>query len=616
MSITVIDKTRPKPPKFRYETWVKKRPLENASKLDLERFWRKEMECWHTGKDGIVGSHYAYMTIGTLKTISGELIRPRWRDWDEFIIKEGEDARKKGQHEIIVKRREYGLSSYYGGFMPVFSGLIHPHTTALLTSADSERVKGLFNDKTLEMYFGLDSSIRPNRIAKRMHGYLHMGQVDKRTGKPGGVNSQIICRETADSDNNAKAFESYRAMYIFLDELFRHDRADMVLKSSLACMSKGFSTIGHLVMGGSCGEMTKKGAEVGNRLWHDAEALNMKTIFIPGYACIEEADELDSDGRPTGKKLNFCVNGHSNEADAKEWILKTRERLARAKDKTYLDTFVVQYPLTIEEVFQVNSRGLLGDVIYGKLKESERKIKLGEFKEGLYDINPSQGSSRAIPNKNGKFHIIIPPKEGGEYIAGCDPIPFGTAQIDKGSDFAIVIKDRMTDLYCAYYAERNLDSDECCGNSVLLQELYRSTKFNNGALMNPEMNRGGVLLEKYKQFGKLHLLCDRLMNLNISYESSHAIKGWYRNDKTGEKANNYMIEYLKTYGDQVFIERMIEELRRWPDGNNDLVDAMQSCEMLDRDMVEGYKKVYAPPKKQKRRFVTKDSFGRTKIVWA
>lgn len=616
MSITLIDKSKPLPPKFSYDKWAKNKPDKNASILDKDRFWEKEMEYWRTGRNGISGMHYAYMTIGSLKVIEGNVIKARWRDWDETVINLGIEARKKGQHEIIVKRREYGLSSLYGGFCPIFTSLINHGSVSLLTSADKPRVEGLFNDKTLEMYYGLDDHIRPNRISKRQGGYLHMGQVNKATGKPGGINSQIICRETADSDNNAKAFESYRAMYIFLDELFRHDRADMVLKSSIACMSKGLSTIGHLVMGGSCGEMTAKGAEVGERLWNDAAALNMQTIFIPGYACIEEADELDSDGRPTGKKLNFCVNGHSDEKAATDWILKTRERLAKAKDKSYLDTFVVQYPLTSEEVFDSNKRGTLSDNIYNKLKESKRKKNEGTFVEGVYDLFRENGKVIARPNsKTGKFYIASPPNDHGEYIAGGDPIPFGTAQIDKGSDFSGIIKDRINEKYVAHYTERNLNSDEVINNMIMLQELYRSPKFPDGALMNYEMNRGAVVLEKYKQFGKLHLLSDRLVHLGIAYESKHALKGWYNNDKTGQRANNYMIEYLERFADNIPIERLVEELFKWPNGNLDLVDAMLSCELLDKELTEMYKKVYKPVQRQKVKVFTRDADGRTIVKY-
>ncbi len=615
MSVSVIIKPKHFAPKFLYSKWLAKKPLDTASKLERDRFWSNEMKYWREGKDGLTGAQYAYLTIGSIKTMSGTIIVPRWRDWDEFVINEDESAASKSQNTIIVKRREFGLSSYFGGFKSVYTGLLYPGSTTLLTSADKPRVESLFEEKSLVMFFGLNKDIRPGRISKRQGGFLHMGTLNS-DGSPGGINSKIICRETADSDSNAKAFENYRAKYIFLDELFRHNRASQVLRSSQACLREGLSMDGHMVLGGSCGNMSKEGAKEGEELWKDAFALHMKTIFIPGFACIEKADELDDQGLPTGKKLNFCVNGHTDEKAATDWILKTRERLGKAKDKRHLDDYMVEYPLNIEEVFQINSRGLLGEGIYSKLKESERKIKLGEFKEGRYDIKSSQSSLRAEPNKSsGKFYIVIPPKENGEYIGGADPIPFNTAQIDKGSDFAAIIKDRAAEQYCAYYAERNLDADEVCGNAVLLQELYRSAKYPNGAIINPEMNAGGVMLEKYKQFGKLYLLSDRLTNLGIAYESTQSVKGWYNNNKTGERANNYLIEYLKKYGDQIGIMRLIEELRRWPNGNNDLTVAVQSCELLDHELTERYKKVYVPSKRSKRLIVTRDNFGRTVQKW-
>jgi hypothetical protein len=616
MSLIILDKNKPLPSKFDYDKWAAEKPSDDASALEKDRFWDREMKRWREGHNGIPGRHYAYLTIGTIKTITGKKIAPRWRDYDEFIINEGDKAIKDSQDEIIVKRREYGLSSFYGGFMPVFNGIINHGSTALLTSADKPRVESLFKDKTEVMFFGLDKHIRPDRVAKRAGGYLHMGTVDKMTHEVKGVDSQIICRETADTEESAKSFENYRAMYIFLDELFRHPRASTVVRAAQACMNQGFEKLGHMVLGGSCGENTLEGGQVGEELWYDALALNMKTIFIPGYACIESARELDDNGMPTQKILNFCVNGHSDEKAATEWILKTRDRLSKAKTKSFYDSFVMQYPLTIEEVFESNKKGLFSEEIYAGLKESEKKIKNGEFVEGRYDLVRSGSGVTARPNSHtGKFYIIKPPTDMGEYITGCDPIPFGTAQIDKGSDYSVIVKDRMADQYVAYYAERNLDADEVTENNIKLQEFYKSKAFPHGALQNPEMNRGGVLLEKYKDAGKLHLLCDRLIHLGITYESKHAVKGWYNNDKTGERANNFMITYLKKFSSFIGIKRLIDELRKWPVGNLDLVDAMKSCEMLDKELTEKYKKVYKPPTPVKRRVTYRDEFGRVVDKW-
>jgi hypothetical protein len=615
MSITIIDSSKPLSPKFLYEDWAKYLPDEHASKLERQKFWEQEKEYWHVGRFDLAPIHYAYLTIGRIKLVDGRIIIPRWRDYDEWVIKEDSEAAGLSQDTEIVKRREFGLSSIFGGFYPIYNGLIHPGSTSLLTSADKPRVENLFNEKALVTYYGLEDEIRPGKIANRTGMFLHMGTVNKSTGKPGGVNSKIICRETADNDKNAKAFENYRAIYIFLDELFCHDRASQVVRSSQACLSEGLSKKGHMVIGGSCGNMTAQGAKEGQNMWEDAYNLGIKTIFIPGTACIEMADELDDNGRATGKKLNFCVNGHSDEKKAEEWILKTRERLGKAKDKRFLEGFVVQYPLNIGEVFENHSKGSLPEYIYPKLKESQRKINTEEFVEGRYSLRTEGSKVKADFNKSGKFVIVIPPNENMEAIAGCDPIPFGTAQIEKGSDFAVLIKDRISQRYCAYYAERLLDSDEVINNTILLQQLYRSSKFPSGALMNVEMNRGEIVLEKYKQHGKLHLLSDRLVNLGIAYESKHESKGWYNNDKTGARANDIMIEYLKSFGDQITLQRLIDELLLWPNGNLDLLDAMKSCELLDKELRSSYAKVYMPPPKQKRMIRVRDSEGRTIIKW-
>jgi len=609
-------------PKFNYSKWEASKPGELSTFSEKKEFWNKELDRWESGYQGLTGRHYAYLTQGTLKTVTGELITPAWRDVDQYIFEEDEISRKNGEDYMIVKRREIGLSSIFGGLMPIYDSIINAGSTNLLTSADKPRVKNLFSDKILPMYENLDKNIRPKRLYERVEGLLHLGEKDK-DGNIKGVNSKIICIETADNDRSAKAFETYRAMSIFLDELFLHPRADIVHRSSQATISQGFVKKGHLVFGGSCGAENVKdsealtlGSAMGEKLWRDSKILRIRTFFIPGWMGISAAPEFDKDGTPTGNILNFCPGGISNEKGATEWILRRRDQLEKAEDKTHYYNFIKQYPLTIEEVFEVNRSGGFPKEIYDGLSRAKQAYIEEDRPVANYNIHRSpEGRIIASPSKTGKFYIFGHPQKGREYIAGCDPIPFGDANINDGSDHLVAVKDRYSDTYVAAYWERSMNSDIVVMNTINLLEYYASDRFPYGALMNAERNRAEVLFEKFKQFGKLSLLANRPTHLGIAYEDKKTKKGWFNNDKTNARANNFLIEFLMLNADKIQFPRLIEELQRYPDGNNDFVDAVKSCEVLDKELT-GVDKQFTDHKPTRQQLIiTRDGQGRTVRKW-
>jgi hypothetical protein len=153
-----------------------------------------------------------------------------------------------------------------------------------------------------------------------------------------------------------------------------HPKADKVYKSAQASTKSGFVKVAPIVIGGSAGEATSIGQKLAKTLWNSAKELNILTMFLPGYQGIMEAPDLDENGKETGKILNFCPNGHSDETAATEYIMKTRDKLDKLEDKSFLNSFIKQYPLDINEVFSVSGQGALPKVIMDKLDTQERII--------------------------------------------------------------------------------------------------------------------------------------------------------------------------------------------------------------------------------------------------
>jgi hypothetical protein len=504
-----------------------------------------------------------------------------WRDLDDLIYGAYEKARSTSWDLMVTKRREAGLSLTFGGIIPTWIALTNPGSTSLLTSADKTHLEEMYKDKLRVVYDGLDDYIRPGVISTRQAGYLHMGKIDNKTGGISGLDSKIVTRETVDSPT---ALEAYRAMHIFLDEFFLHPKADKVYRSAQASAKKGFLKVAPIVMGGSAGESSVEGQKKGAELWKNAETIKMLTVFLPGWMGIMAAPELDDSGRETGKIVNFCPNGHSDEKAATDWIIKTRNNLDKLDDKSHLDNFIKQYPIDIQEVFNSNAKGSLPQDVIQKLNEQERILLGNPPPVEKANIAVSENSIFTIlPSRQGKHTILERYNPNHYYIAGMDPIPFTSAKLNDGSDNCIAIKDVDTNRYVAYFKERAIDPDVIMLNNIDLQDYYGKAK------VMIEANRGGVIIDHYRQRGRLDLVARRPSSLGKTFFSNQndalAI-GWHKNDHTAERANAYIIDYLRKNWNEIYFQELIDDAKNYLVDNTDLLDAVMSCEIYHKHLTE------------------------------
>lgn len=568
-----------KKPRFDYETWFAKEGLNpNATKSEKDYWWAKQKEYWINGYKGLTGPHYFALTQGFVKDARGFKKRPVWRDIDELIYEGYIEARNKNHDLFVTKRREVGLSFIFGGIIPMWIAMTNPGSTSLITSADKKRLEALFKDKTRVVYDEFDNYAKPGIVSTRQEGYLHLGRREAKTGSISGLDSQIITKETVDTPT---AFEAYRAMHIFIDECMLHPKADKVYKSAQASTKSGFVKVAPIVIGGSAGEATSTGQKLAKTLWDNAEALNILTIFLPGNKGIMEAPELDDNGRETGKILNFCPNGYSDEKAAEEWILRNREKLDKLEDKSYLNSFIKQYPLEIQEVFSVSGAGAFPKHIMDKLDTQER-IVLSErppIDRSILRRN-YDGTIIKKADASSPMYFLENPNPNHTYIGGIDPIPFNSKNMGDGSNQALVIKNIDTNRYVAYYSERDSDPDVIVNNMMLLQEYY------NNAVAMIEINRGGVVKQKYKDSGKIHLLAKKPIFLGKGFWKDDDSIGYYKNDVTAERGNSYIIDYLNAYCDDLWFIDMIQDLKNYLIENTDLADAMVAAEILHKNIVK------------------------------
>jgi hypothetical protein len=567
--------------KFVYEEWFSKHGLNpNATSKEKELWWGKEKEYWVEGRFGLVGPHYYSLTQGFVKDARGFKKRPIWRDIDDLIYNGYLEAKNTNHDLFVTKRREVGLSFIFGGIIPMWVAMTNPGSTSLITSADKKRLEALFKDKLRVVYDEFDDFAKPGIVSTRQEGYLHLGRRDTKTGKVTGLDSQIITKETVETPT---AFEAYRAMHIFIDECMLHPKADKVYKSAQASTKSGFVKVAPIVIGGSAGEATSIGQKLAKTLWDNAEALKILTLFLPGNQGIMEAPELDKNGKETGKILNFCPNGHSDEKGATDWIMQTRDTLDKLEDKSYLNSFIKQYPLDIQEVFSVSGQGAFPKHIMTKLDNQERIIlSTRPPVERSYLNRNFEGDIVKRADLTSAMRFLENPNPEHTYIAGIDPIPFNSKNMGDGSNQAIVIKDIDTNRYVAYYSERDSDPDLIVNNMILMQEYY------NNAIAMIEINRGGVVKQKYKDAGKLHLLAKKPIFLGKGFWKDDDSIGYYKNDITAERGNSYLIDYLNNYCEDIWFLDIIIELKNYLIENTDLADAMVATEILHKNLVKKF----------------------------
>ncbi len=599
-----------RPPKFVYEDWSKEHlPHENASERIWADFYIKQRELWKTGFQGLTGAHYFYLTMVRIKDrTTGQEIIPRWRDVDEIIFGAYDEALKSMSDLIFIKRREVGLTSIFGSCIPLLNCFIHPGTTQLITSADQKRIADLFKEKVTVAYDNLDERIRPARAAFRMTGTMVFAEKDERTGRMSGLKSSIICAETS---KNPKSLEGYGAKSVFLDEFFLHPKPAEVLASTQASVSRGFVKACPIVMGGSCGETSDEGLKKGRELWEDAEHLKIITCFIPGWMGISEAPEMDEEGKETGKILNFCVNGWSDEKAATAWIMQNRKKLSKAKDKSRYTTFIKNYPLTVEEVFAFGAGGILPEEILQKIEEQKIYIQANPPPVMTYRLEDRNGRIAAVPDPRGIHHILEMPQPGSLYRSGTDPIGFNTDNIENGSEYAVITKKPLAQTHTHYMAVRSLNAEYVVGEAI------KSQKFFNNAQTMLEMQAGAVAKKVYKDMNCLYLLAKRPNALGIKFINPDAYGFWKSggNSPVTQALIEMWVRYLTLHSDKIFFRRLLDETSRFPHGNTDLTDAAMAAELFDNNQFELAK---IPPRIAPPRMVytvTRDAQGRTVPGW-
>lgn len=367
----IIDKANPKPFFVRKPT-----PETFKTTLDQQKYWEKEKKIWMDGySEDVNGMLYFYATQCVLKDrITAKLYYPTVRDADVLIFKEIERGQREGRAPFIIKGRGIGFSSI-GMNLPFYFWKTNAGATCVATSKDKATLANLFQEKTMVAYDEMHSDIKPDLVRKNQtatESNLKVGSSYKAdNGKIKYAESNFLCRDTQESEKAATKFSGTGSIYGFADEAPLMPRVFTFFNSAIEIFKDHANNriAGLLLMGGTVEDtIPTQAIQRLYDIWQKSDAMYISPFFISATY---------------GKHV---VNGHSDHKRAEEEILKRRDELDKLDDKSFLNAYIKNNPLVIEDIFNFRGGGMFDDYTLQVVNNQMGKINAPPKLIGFYNI--------------------------------------------------------------------------------------------------------------------------------------------------------------------------------------------------------------------------------------
>jgi len=585
-----------KPPKYEYsqyeeekKAWLKGRRGEDSWRIEQRRRWKD-------GHAGLSGLHYFYLTQMRIKDAEGNLIRPMWRDVDEIILDQYLEDFKNEKDLYVFKRREVGLSSIFGGLIPLYTAIMYPGSTSIMTSADLGRVTDLLSEKFIAQHGALEDWVKPKRTNyDQREGRVSLAELDE-DGKETGNVARVVCRQTSQKPSDVTNLEGARAKYGFLDELFLHPQPEKVRGSVESCLLDGQSRVGIMVSGGSAGSVSRLGLRVAKQIWDSAGSGAVSCLFLKGSLGITKATIRDEKGNKVGVE-NFCINGWSDTARAEAYIRWQRAIFDMKANKEDLNSYIKRYPLDIDEVFKSEELGVIPEDIAMMIpgQEMELKTRPRNLRRIRIDTDHN-GNVTFINDPNGAWLISEEPVKGRTYEMGIDTAKTLMTKEESTMDpnstersmNCAVIKCVDTDRYVGIYLRRT--SDE----KLLYKEISLAQKLYNNCQAMLERNTADVLYLMYKYDHNLEALSWQPRWIGSKGWKPKTTRGVYKAGNE-EKLYNAFFGYCRIHMDAIDFPIILDQLKVFGIDNTDVIDAMIMCEVISkgREVTDGQRAIDA-----------------------
>lgn len=565
----IIDRINPAP---KWEG-VSPKPIFRTT-LDRQRWWETEKQRWvegyGEGYSKINGMLYFYLTQGHLKDGSdGTVIRPRYRDCDEWITDIIYDRFwNLNGHVMVCKRREIGMTSLGAGLLPAYTMRMFPSSTFGMTSCDQDRIGKAYYDKTMVMFDEMDADIKPNKDRSnetKSNIYVRYEWKTSQEGEEVLRYSDLFAKETNSSDRAGKGFSGTRMRAAYFDEFPLHSRKKLLLGSSQSCVMKGAFQSGLLVAAGTVEDgLTPEQISELRDIIADSKAMNFETIFAPAWW-----------------GLFMDENGISDEKKGREWWEKEYERLNNMNDKSFLNAFIKNYPMSLDQVFELAGGSRFDEVALDKVRQqikinNQEKPPINGYR--LYDRG---FEVIAEPNKDSPVQILEHPKVDVKYKIGLDAVM--TSELtqantkSKQSYFAAIVckeVDPQSDIQFVPVATmkwRPRTREEAERILCLLVKYYN--QYGKARIMG-ELNAGGEsVITMLNQMGLTNTIMHRKDISQKGFVETR--KPWlYRNDTIRKWQQEALNVYYKNYTHMIKFNNLLDDALKSDDDNVDMEDAM------------------------------------------
>lgn len=574
-----------KPPKFQYSQYENEHKDWLAAKKG-ESAWRTEQRRrWEFGWAGLSGIHYFYLTQVKIKNASGKMIRPMWRDVDGHILDKFLACLKNEIDFYVFKRREIGLSSIFGGLIPLWTSIVHTGSTSLMTSADLTRVNDLLANKFIAQHTALEDWVQSKRKTyDTKKGHVKLGELDEDGNETGNV-AEVVCRQTSQDKKDITNLEGARAKYAFLDELFLHPFPEEVRGSVESCLMEGMSRTGIMVAGGSAGSVSRLGLKEANRIKDSASNGVVEIMFISGAQGITNATIRDENNNKTGVE-NFCINGWSDDERATAYIMWQREILDLNPDKRQLNSFIKRYPLTLEEVLMSDEVGVIPKDVADRIPDQETELRNHPRNLRNIRVINTNGIMSFVNDPKGAWLIVEEPIKDELYLAGTDCIPMLSTKDESTLDpddtdrsmHCTAIKRVSTNSIVAIYLRRSSDIDLIYGEVSDGQKLY------NNCQNMIERNSAAVFYDRYKLDNNLNALAYQPTWIGAKGYRKNTTRGVYKDSHNTERIYNAGFDYFREHMQCVDFPIILEQLRVFGTANTDVIDAIFMIEVFHRGL--------------------------------
>ena len=589
MSVAFSPDFNPPPPLHIYTA----PPLLRSIKDAKDYYVDQEYPRWINGYNGLTGPHYFYIQECFLKDIDGNIFHPEWRQVDhEDVFKNVQECMDSGEGLMVVKPRDMGLTSIFGGGLPFYFARINPGCLINMTSKDKDAFVRMFDDKVMTTFENISPYVlnrEPlNKNNTKDQAFLKLS-VKKLLddGSERAHTTTINVVETSENPRSVNKFSGGRAKFTFIDESGLHRRIRALLQSLEATMQRGTDRKGFVCLGGTLeASLTNEQIIAYNNLLNDVKAFKIRTVFIPAF------------------KTLVMKNGWYDKEAGIKWVMNRREEKAQSSDSSDLRAEVMTYPLCMDDIFQFSKGGFFEEDVEHIL--NKRLEEIASVKESKYKLFQYNDSVESKPDPQGKFVQIEPPKPGVVYYIAIDGIGGGTEDgATKGSELASIVfkgydPDGGSYTPVNIYLERPKTIEEGYRNIAAQTHFYN--KYGTFKEINYETNIGtgdhlGTFLKKegLYQFA--------------AWRSDLSGRGYMDVKKRGQAINEHVIEwqrrhanmFLRKFGHTLTSPMLIMDLLKPEAENADLRSAFLMFMISIRD----YDKPVVPKKKRQFMEVTR-----------